>query len=300
MVVGSSNTDMTIRGNHLPVPGETILGGDFLMNPGGKGANQAVAAARLGGDVYFVAKVGNDVFGKSAIELYQKDGVHTDYVFTDDKLPSGVALIMVDENGQNCISVASGANGGLTPADVEKAKGVIAESDLVLMQLETPIDTIEYVARLANGCGKKVILNPAPAQPLSGDLLKNLYMIIPNETEAQILSGVEVVDEKSAKKAAQVISDKGVDIVLITLGSKGALVKEGSEFYIVPSRKVKAVDATAAGDTFCGALCVALAEGKSIREAVAFANCSAGISVTRMGAQASVPTRDEVNQLMKA
>lgn len=298
IVVGSSNTDMVIKSKRIPVPGETILGGDFLMNPGGKGANQAVAAARLGGDVTFIARTGNDMFGKRAVELYKKEGINTKFITTDEKEPSGVALILVDEKGENCISVSKSANEKLTQKEVEVAKDLFEMGDIVLMQLETPLETIEYTAQMANEKGLKVILNPAPARELPTSLLKNVYMVIPNETEAEILSGVKVTDLDSAKKAADVISAKGVDIVLITIGKRGAFVKEGNNYEVVPTYKTVPVDTTAAGDTFCGALCVALSEGKNIKDAVKFANRSASISVTRMGAQSSVPYRKEIDEII--
>lgn len=298
IVIGSCNTDMVIKVDHLPVPGETVLGGSFMMNPGGKGANQAVAAARLKGNVCFIAKTGNDLFGKRSIEQYEEEGLHIEHIYTDPNLPSGVALIMVDISGENNIAVASGANGSLSSQDIEKARSVIETGDILLMQLEIPMETVEYAARMMKEQGKRVILNPAPAQALSDNLLRDLYMIIPNETEAEILSGIQVTDWESARKAADIIRAKGVEIVVITLGSKGALIRDKNEYCEVPVSKVEAVDTTAAGDTFCGALCVALAEDKSVLEAVRFANKSASISVTRMGAQASLPYRKEVDVLL--
>lgn len=297
IVIGSSNTDMVIKADRIPVPGETIMGGRFMMNPGGKGANQAVAAARLNGNVYFIAKTGNDLFGKRSIEQYEKEGIHIENIFSDPILPSGVALITVDAKGENSIVVASGANGSLSPEDLQNIKRTIEKGEILLMQLEIPIETVEYAAQIAKQQGIKVILNPAPARPLSTKLLQNLYIIIPNETEAEILSGVKVTDWESARKAANIISAEGVDIVVITMGSKGALVKENSTYYEVPAPKVKAVDTTAAGDTFCGALCVALSEDMSVIDAVKFANKCASITVTRMGAQSSLPYRKEIDSL---
>ncbi len=297
VVVGSMNTDMVVNSERIPLPGETVLGGKFMMNSGGKGANQAVAAARLGGNVYFIARSGNDIFGKRAVDLYKEDDINTDYIVTDPELPSGVALILVDAKGENSISVASGANGALSPKDIDAAAGLIAECKIVLMQLETPIETIEYTARMAHRLGKTVILNPAPARELSDSLLENVDILIPNETEAALLSGVEVKDEEDARVAADALSRRGVATVIITLGSKGALVKDGDSYALVPSRKVKAVDTTAAGDTFCGALAVALSEGRSIVEAVGFATRCASITVTRPGAQMSLPRRCEVENL---
>ena len=297
VVVGSCNTDMVIKADRLPIPGETILGGTFLMNPGGKGANQAVAASRMGGNVTLISKTGNDVFGKQSVMLYTAENIKTDYIFSDPKHPSGVALITVDSHGENCIVVASGANAYLTPADIEKANAEITNSDLVLMQLEIPIETVEYVAEMSTKKGIKVILNPAPARALSNSLLKNVYIIIPNKSEAEILSGIKVTDFDSARQAADIISAKGVDIVVITLGSQGALIKEYQEYHFVEAFKVDAVDTTAAGDTFCGTVCVGLSEGKTILDSVKMAARAAALTVTRMGAQTSIPYRSELSSL---
>ncbi len=297
IVIGSCNTDMVIKSDRLPIPGETVIGGTFLMNAGGKGANQAVAAARQGGKVVFVSKTGNDVFGKQSIELYKSEGINTEYIFSDPKLPSGVALIMVDAHGENCIAVASGANGSLIPADIDKAKNEVESSDYLLMQLEIPIETVEFAAAMASAKGIPVILNPAPARTLSDKLLKSLFLVTPNETEAEILSGIKVFDWDSARQAADVISAKGVDNVVITMGSMGAFVKEKEQYHIVEAIKVVAVDTTAAGDSFSGALCVGLSEGKSILDAVKSAAKVAALTVTRMGAQSSIPYRNELSLL---
>lgn len=296
VVIGSCNTDMVISLERLPLPGETLIGGEFFMNPGGKGANQAVAAARLGGHVSFVAKVGLDSLGKKALEQYKVEGIDISHISTSESQPSGVALIMVDAHGENSIAVASGANASLGVKDIDHAKETIAQSAIVLMQLETSLATIEYAARIAKDMGKKVILNPAPAQVLPDSLLKNLYMIIANETEAEYIAGIQITDMDSVARAADIISAKGVDCIIITLGSRGAFVKEKGRYHQIPAHKVKAVDATAAGDTFCGAICVALAEGKSLTEAVEFANRCASITVTRMGAQSSLPYRREIEE----
>jgi ribokinase len=297
VVVGSCNTDMVIKADRLPIPGETILGGTFFMNPGGKGANQAVAAARMGGKVTLISKTGNDVFGKQSVMLYNSENINTDFVFSDPSRPSGVALITVDAHGENCIVVASGANASLSPSDINKAISEIESSDLVLMQLEIPIETVEYVAEIANNKGIKVILNPAPARALSDKLLKCLYIIIPNKSEAEILSGIKVTDYETARQAADIISTRGVDNVVITLGSLGALIKEGAEYFYVEAHKVESVDTTAAGDTFCGSVCVGLSEGKSILESVKLAARASALTVTRMGAQSSIPYRSELSSL---
>jgi ribokinase len=295
VVIGSSNTDMVVKSDRLPVPGETVLGGVFMINQGGKGANQAVAIARLGGNVTFISKTGNDSFGKQSIEMFDEENINTDYILSDPHHPSGVALIMVDTSGENCIVVASGANGTLSPHDIDKARNIIESADILLMQLEIPMETVEYAAKLAHRKGIKVILNPAPAAFLSNELLECLYAIVPNKTEAEMLSGVKVFDWDSARQAADIISAKGVSNVIITLGSKGSLIKEENSYYEVPVEKINAVDSTAAGDTFCGTLCVGLAEGFSILDAVKMANKASGISVTREGAQSSIPYRKELS-----
>lgn len=293
-VIGSSNTDMVIKTAHLPAPGETVLGGQFLMNPGGKGANQAVAAARLGGDVVFVAKVGDDIFGQEAVEGFKSEGINTDYIVVDPDNPSGVATITVDEQGENCIAVASGANSALGTADIDSAAPQIEAASVLLLQLETPVGTVQHAASLGRKAGKTVILNPAPAQPLSDDLLALLDVITPNETEAEILTGIKVQTEHDAEEAARALRDKGVGAVIITLGSRGAFVLSESFLGLVPAPKVEPVDTTAAGDTFNGALAVGLADGQTIEDAVAFANKAAAISVTRLGARASAPRIEEL------
>ncbi len=294
VVIGSTNTDMVVKAARIPAPGETILGGRFLMNPGGKGANQAVAAARLGGDVTFVAKVGDDLFGREARTLFAKEGIHTEHVFTAMNEPSGVALIMVDAKGENCIAVASGANGSLSPADLEAARGEIERAGLILMQLETPVETVQCAAQWAAAKGVPVVLNPAPACALPVGLFQCLSLITPNESEAELLSGVKVTDEASAAVAAKALCSKGVKRVVITMGSKGAFVFADGIGKMVPAVKVKAVDTTAAGDVFNGALAVALTEDRPLAVAVNFAAKAAAISVTRLGAQASAPYRREI------
>ncbi len=295
IVIGSSNTDMVIKSRKLPLPGETILGGTFLMNPGGKGANQAVAAARLGGNVTFVSKTGNDVFGKEALAGFNAAKINTKYIVKDNNNPSGVALINVDENGENTIVVASGANGTLVPSDIKnEVFSGMSKQDIVLMQLEIPVETVKYVAEKACAKGARVILNPAPACWLSDSLFKCLYLITPNETEAGILTGFTVFDEGSAREAAELLRSKGVQNVVITMGSSGAYILSGPVSIMVQGLKVKAMDTTAAGDIFSGAMAVAISEGMDIVSAVTFANKAASISVTRMGAQASAPYRNEI------
>ncbi|PTS91624.1 ribokinase, partial [Pedobacter sp. HMWF019] len=279
---------------HIPVPGETVLGGSFFMNPGGKGANQAVAVARLGGDVTFVSKMGNDVFGKQSFQLMDKEGIDTRYIVSDEELPSGVALITVDASGENSIVVAQGANGNLLVSDIEPALNEIEQFSILLLQLEIPMSTVEFITFKASEKNILVILNPAPATKLSDRLLQHIDIITPNESEASILSGIAVTDVESAKKAAQVIHELGIKSVIITLGPLGALVLDHGAFHLVPAKQVETVDSTAAGDVFNGGLAVALAEGKSLVEAVDFACEAAAFSVTRLGAQSSIPHRNEL------
>lgn len=297
VVVGSSNTDMVIKADHLPVPGETILGGEFVMAAGGKGANQAVAAARLGGSVVFISRVGDDSLGRQAIEGYANEGIDTSFILADPEKPTGVALILVDDKGENVISVASGANYNLSPADVNRAKTLIQSAAMIVMQLETPLPTIAEAAKIAAAAHVPVILDPAPApsEPLSAEILAHITYIKPNETEASRLTGIDVTDENSAYRAAQKLIALGPKAVIVTLGKDGSLVVEaGKEPVLVPSKNVAAIDATAAGDCYSGALAVALAEGKPLVEAARFASAAAALSVTRLGAQPSLPRRDEI------
>lgn len=283
---------MVVKSPVLPKPGETILGGTFLMNAGGKGANQAVAAARLGGNVTFVAKVGNDIFGKQSIKGLKNENINTEFVFIDNKNPSGTALIMVNEEGENCIVVAPGANALLLPADIEQVKS-LSETAIILMQLEIPMETIAAVIKIARTNKQRVIINPAPAQKLPNELLDGLFLITPNETEAKLLTGLHVEDEATASQAAEVFLNKGVQNVIITLGKQGAYFQNKEVQFKTDAPIVKAMDTTAAGDTFSGAIAVALTEKMNWERAIQFAVKAASISVTRLGAQASVPYRKE-------
>lgn len=293
VVVGSSNTDMTIKSDHLPLPGETILGGEFLMGPGGKGANQAVAAKRLGGDVTFICKVGNDIFGNNAIAGYDQEGIDTKHIMRSLK-PSGTALILVDQQGENSIAVAPGANSDITPEDIDSVADVIRSAGYLILQLEIPVPAVLRAAQIASEAGVYVILNPAPACKLPGELFKYISLMTPNQTETAILSGHKVDDEKSLLEAVEVLKKFGVKDFVVTLGSKGSLVIADGKTEAVPAQKVKAIDATAAGDTFCGALCVALSEGASLADAARFATKASAITVQRMGAQKSIPHRKEI------
>lgn len=294
LVIGSSNTDMVVRAGRLPRPGETVLGGTFFMNPGGKGANQAVAAARLGGQVAFVCKTGDDLFGSEARRLFREEGIDTSHLLTDPSAPSGVALITVDRQAENCIVVAPGANANLTPDDLRRAASAFEQADIVLLQLEIPMETVEQAALTACATGKRVVLNPAPATAIPARLLAALDLITPNETEAEAITGIRIADRRTADEAARRLAATGAKQVVITLGAQGALVYEAGQSRIVEGYPVRAVDTTAAGDVFNGALVVALAEGKPLAEAARFACKAAAISVTRPGAQGSIPTRAEV------
>lgn len=296
LVIGSSNTDMTVRSATLPKPGETVLGGDFRMGPGGKGANQAVAARLLGGEVTFVCKLGRDMFGEGASKHYESCGLDTSKILWSDK-PSGVALITVDSKAENSIVVASGANADMTVTDIDSVADIIKSSGILLLQLEIPMDAVVHAAEIAYNAGVQVVLNPAPAAVLPAELLKCVSILIPNETEASAISGIDINNFETAAAAAERLKGMGVREVIITMGSRGSVVCDG-DCTFVPAVKVNAVDTTAAGDTFCGGVCVALSEGKDLLEAVRFATAASSIAVQRPGAQDSVPNRCEVDKLL--
>jgi ribokinase len=299
VIAGSSNTDMIVKTERIPKPGETVIGGTFSMAAGGKGANQAVASARAGGKVTFIARVGSDLFGSQAVKGFRADGIRVTHIVRDRKAASGVALIFVDAAGENSIAVASGANAALSPTDVRKAKAVISSADVLLMQLETPIETVETAADIAVKRKVPVILNPAPAQPLPETLLKKISILTPNEHEAELLTGIPVQNGEDAAAAAEALTAKGVGMVIITLGPKGAYVHSDSFKGLIPGFQVTAVDTTAAGDVFNGAFAVAFAEKRPLAEAVRFANAAAALSVTKMGAQPSAPSRRAIEKLLR-
>lgn len=300
LVMGSSNTDMIIKLDRIPQPGETLLGGRFMTAAGGKGANQAVGAAKAGGEVTFIARIGRDMFGDTALAGFLQAGINVDHVVRDPSNPSGVAMIFVASNGENSIAVASGANAKLSPGDVAKANSSFVGAGVLVVQLETPLRTVQAAAELAAQVGVPVILNPAPACSLPDKLLKNVTIITPNETEAEMLTGIKINSKTTASRAADALLIRGVKTVIITLGSRGSFFANGEGRWIVPGFKVKAVDTTAAGDIFNGSLAVALVEGKTMESAVRFANAAAAISVTRMGAQVSAPAREEIEDFIIA
>ena len=294
LVVGSANTDMVISAEHFPLPGETMMGHGFMTNHGGKGANQAVAAARLEGNTAFIGKVGDDQFGHSTIEMMKGEGIDVSGLTVTSEQASGVALITTVPSGENSIIVDSGANGLLSPEDITNAEKLFEDAGIVLMQLETPIDTLTEAAAMAKKHGAYVVLNPAPApkEPLPVELLKNVDLLIPNETEAAYISGVNIAGDEDLPAAMNEIQKLGVKDVIITVGSRGVCARIDGEMVTVPAFKVKAI--TAAGDTFCGALCVALSNGKPLVEAIRFGCKASSISVTRRGAQMSMPRLEEI------
>lgn len=300
VVVGSSNTDMTVRVPRIPAPGETVLGSRFQTSAGGKGANQAVAASRSGAEVVLVTALGADSFGDTAMENFRRERIDVDLVRRVPGVPSGVALIVVDDgSGENAIAVAPGANLALTTDDVSALAGVLEPDDVVLLQLEIPLETVEAAARIAVSRGARVILNPAPAQALPDSLLATASMLTPNEAEAEQLCGVPVGDAAGLELAAAALHSRGSRDVLITLGARGVFLSGAVGSELLPGFGVEAVDSTAAGDVFNGALAAALVEGQPVRSAVRFASAAAAISVTRVGAQASAPSRDEIEMFLR-
>lgn len=292
-VIGSLNMDLVVKVHTMPKGGQTLIGENFKEVPGGKGANQAVAMARLNANVSMIGKVGNDGFGQTLINALKNDNVNTEYIKVEQG-PSGVALITVDKNAENCIVVASGANFKLTKDDIDKNIEAILNSDIVVIQLETPLDTVKYALKKAKEACKYTILNPAPAVVLEDELIKNVDLLTPNETELEIISGMKINNEEDIKKAAQKMIEKGVKELIVTLGSKGSLYinKEKSIFKDV--YKVQAIDTTAAGDSYTAALAVAFANDKNVEEAMDFASKVGALSVTKEGAQSSLPTLKEV------
>ena len=295
VVVGSSNLDMVVSSERIPQRGETLLGNNFFTVPGGKGANQAVAAAKLGGDVAFVSKLGQDSSGDQLYNNFKACGVKLDSVLRCDNAPTGIAMIIIDSEGNNIIVVAPGANLKLSEEDVQNAEPEIMAAGVVVAQLEIPLETVICAAQLAKKNNVPFILDPAPAQELPVELIKNVDVIKPNETEARILTGIEVKDEESAKHAAGKLVEMGAKSVIITMSGEGFLIATSEGAELIKGIKVKAVDTTAAGDAFTGAMAFALSCGKALKDAALFANKVAAISVTKRGAQSSLPTMNEVN-----
>src|SRR5258705_760416 len=300
VVIGSINTDMVVRSSQIPLPGQTLMGHSFTTTGGGKGANQAVAAARLGVDVSLIARIGNDAFGEMSVESFKKEKLSTENIYTDSDAPSGVAFILVDDKGENIIVVAPGANAALNEKDIQDAEDVIKKAGIVLLQLEIPMLTVAEGIRLAKKHNRMVMLNPAPAAPIPEEILHLVDIITPNQTEALMLTGIAVNDALTAQQACDVLHGMGILTIIITMGEQGAYISSDNYKGLVPGFNAgTVVDTVAAGDTFCGGLAVALVEGKSLQHAVQFANAAAALSVTKTGAQASIPVRAEVVNLLR-
>jgi len=300
VIIGSSNMDLVTRTSRIPVAGETLIGNGFFMTPGGKGANQAVAAAKLSGKVIFVAKLGKDLFASQLLDNLRTANVNITHIEQIDDVPSGIAVIAIDGSGRNSIIVVPGANGKLSSADIDRAETDMANASVIVCQLEVPLETVEYAAEVARKNKIPFILDPAPARPLSNELLQKVYLLKPNETEAEALTGIKVADEISATDAADVLLGKGVENVIITLGRKGFLIADRQGRELIPEVAVDVVDTTSAGDTFTGALAFGLSFGKPLRQAALYANVAAALCVTKMGAQSSIPSRTEVDAFIKA
>ncbi|MFO7615830.1 MAG: ribokinase [Bacteroidales bacterium] len=300
VVIGSSNQDLVISVPHIPLAGETVLGGQSRLHFGGKGANQAVAAARTGGRVLFITRLGNDLFGRGMMDHFRREGLSEQGILVDPDEPTGLAQIWVSGRGENSIAVAPGANNHLLPSAIEPFIDLIKGTQVLLLQLEIPPETVQYAARIAAGAGVRVILNPAPARPLPDELLRQVWLLTPNESEAALLTGVEVEDIQTAQQAGALLLDRGVENVIITLGEKGSVLCNREGFRHFPAYLVPVVDTTAAGDVFNGSLAVAIAWGKGLAEAIPFSSAAAAVSVGRPGAQTSIPRLEEVEQFLNS
>ena len=297
-VVGSLNMDLVTRAPRIPQPGETVIGSDFHTVPGGKGANQAVAAARLGASVSMVGRVGRDTFGGILLENLASGGIDHEFVTRDPEVATGIALITVDDKGQNSIVVAPGANMRLVLADIDAAKARIVSSDALLLQLENPLETVTGAAEVAHAHGVRIILNPAPARPVPPHLLSLVDVLIPNESETALLTGMPVGNQAEAEAAAEALHNAGVGIVILTLGGRGAMLACDGGAELFPAFDVTPVDTTAAGDAFVAGLAVALADGRSLAEAVRWGNAAGALATTKLGAQPSLPTRQDLEGLL--
>ncbi len=297
VVIGSLNMDLVVRAEHMPAPGETVRGQGFRTVPGGKGANQAAAIALLGGQVAMVGRVGYDAFGPRLIENMAAKGVNTQHIIVDQDVATGIAMIIVDAAGENSIVIASGANGRVSPRDIDACDDLLRQSRYLVLQFEIPLETVAYAIEKAARYGLQVILNPAPATTFPREMLKGVHYLVPNETEAQLLTGQAVHDLPSAERTARLLHEQGARVVIITLGEKGALAVTDQEIFHIAAPKVNVVDTTAAGDAFIGGLVVGLSQGLPLKEAARYAVCAGSLAVTRFGAQTSLPSADEVRSL---
>lgn len=298
VVIGSTNTDMTIQTDVLPSVGDIVAGGRFRVCPGGKGANEAIAASRLGGSVSLITKTGNDLFGRQAKQIFASEGIRTDYIFSDSKNPSGVALIMVNNAGEKYISLAQGSITTLSLEEIDKTRSEIMDAKVLLIELETPLETALYAARIASGCGVPVIINPSPQQELPDEIFKLATIMVPNRTEAHKLTGVEVTDFESAEKAAKALAAKGVRTVIITMGHLGAFMLHNGESHRIDAFDTEVKDASGAGDVFCAAICVAISEKQEPLPALRMASAAAALQVSREGMIDAIPYRYEVERLL--
>ena len=299
VVVGSYNVGLFIKGDRLPVMGETLIGHTFYEGAGGKGSNQALCTGKLGGDVRYVGCIGNDKYGQDALNVYEEMGLSSEFIFVDETIHSGVSFVMIDAHGDNMISVALGANNRLAPAHIDKAKEVIRESAVLACQLEGPIDTFVYALKTARSLGVMTLLDPAPACPLPDEAYQNTDLIVPNETETEILTGIQVDTIENAIHAGQVLRDRGVRTAIVKLGSRGCVLVSENETRHYPAPEVESLDATGAGDAFAGGLMVALSEEKSLHDAIVFATCVAALSVTKVGVVNALPDREQVETLLE-
>jgi len=298
-VIGSTNTEMIFKAPAIPSAGETILGSSFSMSPGGRGANQAIAAVRAGGEVVFIGRTGNDIFGEQILKVLQQDTINTSYVIRDTTMASGISSIVLDARGESGTTITPGANSNLSANDLLQAKDSISSADVVLIQLDIPIETVRFAADLARISGAKVILNPAPALPVSDELLKSISILTPDASQAEILTGITITDERSAELAGRILLERGLNRVIITLRSKGAMVIDNGGAEHVPGFKMSSIDTSVVNDVFNGALAVGLAEGKNFYEAVLFANAAAAVSASKIGALSSIPYRKEIMEVLK-
>jgi ribokinase len=298
LVIGSTNVDFLIKSDKLPSFGETVTGGVFMQNFGGKGANQAVGAVRAGGDVTFITCLGEDLYADELLRNFKKDGINTRYVFRDKESATGSALIMLDKEGNNYLSVAPGSNYKLTPSHIDQALDVFLEAEMIVIQMELAPETTNYVFELAKKYRKRVLFNLAPAMPFDKNVLKHVYAFVVNEVEASMVTGLRIESDEEIRLAASALLALGPQVVVITLGSNGSFIAAAKHRQYVSAYKVKALDTTAAGDVYCGSLAVALVEGKTLTDSVRFAGAAAAISVTRLGAQPSAPWREEIEDFM--
>lgn len=299
LVIGSSTTEMIFHAPVIPGKGETVMGTSFSMSPGGRGVNQAIAAARAGGEVVFLCRTGNDLFGEQVIDVLQQNNINTKNVIRDQELASGISSVIVDSSGNSGITITQGANVNLCEKDLLHAQLAISPGDILLLQLDIPVETIRFVADMARSSGARVILNPAPALPVSDELLKSISILTPNASQAEILTGITITDERSAELAGRILLERGLNRVIITLRSKGAMVIDNGGAEHVPGFEMSSVDTSVVSDVFNGSLVVALSEGKNFYEAVLFANAAASLSASRPGALSSIPYRKEILELVK-